>query len=248
MQFIVLPRGTSPYHTRYRINYIRSGPDHAGPLLSNTLNMRLSALFILTIPLFLRCSNGDETNHSQKEQQDTPTTYSLAGKPTLKWTAYKFTSRVGVSGTLDEIEYVTKRSSGSLSDLLKGASFTINPASVNSNLKLRDDRIWTSLFQKMAVDEVSGQFIDLNDKDGMLELTIGSTTREIPYVIQSDVNTISIETEIDLLDWQGKPGLDALNSVCEDLHRGPDGISKLWPDVSIKVSIPINPGNIALCD
>ena len=36
-------------------------------------------------------------------------------------------------------------------------------------------------------------------------------------------------------DWNADAGLAALNNECEELHKGEDGISKLWPDVNVTV-------------
>lgn len=36
--------------------------------------------------------------------------------------------------------------------------------------------------------------------------------------------------------WNALEALAALNKVCFELHKGPDGVSKTWEEVAIEVS------------
>jgi hypothetical protein len=53
-------------------------------------------------------------------------------------------------------------------------------------------------------------------------------------------DTFTFESSIDVSSWNALGGIDALNEVCEDLHKGDDGVSKLWSEVSLKLSTTLN--------
>jgi len=42
------------------------------------------------------------------------------------------------------------------------------------------------------------------------------------------------------LDWSGGDAIAALNSVCEDLHKGADGESKLWSVVELNIEASLD--------
>ena len=47
-------------------------------------------------------------------------------------------------------------------------------------------------------------------------------------------NVYTIETDVDLMDFNAGKGLEALNQACLELHKGADGVSKTWSEVHIK--------------
>jgi hypothetical protein len=51
---------------------------------------------------------------------------------------------------------------------------------------------------------------------------------------------IALSGVIELGNWSAQPNVDALNKVCYDLHKGADGVSKLWPEVKLEVSTTLN--------
>ncbi len=69
---------------------------------------------------------------------------------------------------------------------------------------------------------------------------MNNITNEIPFSYTLKTDTIFIDATINLTDWKGDEAINALNKVCYDLHKGADGISKLWPDVSVNIKLPVN--------
>ncbi|MCB0756634.1 MAG: hypothetical protein KDB98_13620, partial [Flavobacteriales bacterium] len=53
--------------------------------------------------------------------------------------------------------------------------------------------------------------------------------------IESEGN-VSLVGTLDLAKWNALASADSLNKVCYDLHKGADGVSKLWPDVKLEIS------------
>ena len=61
-------------------------------------------------------------------------------------------------------------------------------------------------------------------------------TNEVPVTVVVNGNEFALEGVIDLNLFNGQSAIDSLNYVCKDVHKGADGITKLWPDVAINVS------------
>lgn len=163
----------------------------------------------------------------------------------FKWTAFKFTEKVGVGGTFDSYQVSGVDAASSPHALLSGLKFTIVNDSINSANPERDARLKVNFFK--AMDEpgnINGEIIEIAEGDtgsGKLSLTLNGIqkTVEFNYKIMRG-NEIEIWTSVDLRDWQLNHALESLNEVCKDLHTGKDGLSKLWPDVEIRAFSRLN--------
>ena len=51
------------------------------------------------------------------------------------------------------------------------------------------------------------------------------------YTLEGE--TFSFSATIDVAQWDGMGGIDALNEICRELHTGADGKSKLWSEVDL---------------
>ena len=200
---------------------------------------------ILLYTLLLIVVNSCKTDNKQsvKESNKLPVnSYSLkkGSKPAFTWTAFKFSNRMGVSGTFDSIQFKPSVKRGTVKDLFKNATFSIQTASINSNLDLRDKRIISYFFSRIEATTISGTFLEVNATNGKLAITIGenSNTCNFNYCILE--NIFILNTSIDLTAWHAEAGIKSLNKICKIEHTGTDGISKLWNDVAITVKIELN--------
>jgi len=168
-------------------------------------------------------------------------TYTLKNvTPSVKWTAYKFSNKTGVVGSFDNIVYEPPLQKGTIKQLLEHSTFTIETASINSNLKLRDERISTYFFSTIAAKSIRGSFLEVNNNNkGKINIVMGknSHVNDFTYEIFSD--KIQIHTIINLELWSALPGIIALNEICKNEHTGKDGISKLWSEVTITAEIAL---------
>ena len=174
--------------------------------------------------------------------------YAEAGKCTyeydpsqtkLEWTAFKFTEKTGVKGSFDTIVVTGTKSSDSILHSISGAKFSISPANINSNVPDRDAKIKEFFFNYPKNNKpITGTFIEIQGKDigkATLVLNLNGITKRIPFDFKIDKDTIIASGEIDIIDFGLNQGLSKLNDVCTDLHKGSDGISKLWPNISLKI-------------
>ena len=161
--------------------------------------------------------------------------------PSIKWTAYKFSNKTGVSGSFDKITYNQSLSKGTIKQLLEHSTFCIETASINSNLKLRDERNYTYFFSTIAAKTIKGSFLEVNNNKGKIDIAIGnnSNINHFTYTIFPD--KIQIHTIVNLKLWNALLGIIALNEICKNEHTSIVEVSKLWGDVTIIVEIALEP-------
>lgn len=201
--------------------------------------------------MFLASCGGNEKPAEQAaEQQEMQPkevcTYSYDEESTeVLWVAYKYTEKTGVKGVFDSIMVEGLSESENPAQVIANAGFTIYTESVNSGDPTRDPKIREHFFGKMenggeiygSVKAVSG-----TETEGKVQfmLTMNGVQQPIEgtYTVVDD--KLEVKAEITVDTWNGSTQLGELNKVCEDLHKGSDGKSILWPDVSLFISAKLN--------
>ena len=59
--------------------------------------------------------------------------------------------------------------------------------------------------------------------------------KNFSWELDNSTRDFFLKTSIDVLNWNAKSALDALNDVSLEQHTGTDGTNKLWPNVDIVV-------------
>ncbi|MFT5512441.1 MAG: polyisoprenoid-binding protein YceI [Bacteroidia bacterium] len=210
-------------------------------------------VFILSILAFSlsACNSNTKTQDTDQNAGDTTVQaqqfyeYQRAFTK-LTWTAYKTTARVGVSGSFDAFEITPGVSYGTVPALLDQLEFTIPVASTNSANEERDGKLVATFFGSMMnTENITGKFTSVagNDTTGTIRILI--KMNDIEYEVEgaylADGNKVGIKASLHLGDWKAEPSVGALNKVCDDLHKGEDGVSKLWPDVDITIESSLKP-------
>lgn len=155
------------------------------------------------------------------------------------WTAYKFSEKVGVSGRFDSILFASDKNTTSIEALLKSSKISISTNSVNSFNAIRDPKLRQKFFKILNTDTIKGKIMEVKSEKGLLSLQMNGVNNLTKYDYSYKNDTLYISTHLDLTKWNGKKALETLNKECYDLHIGSDGISKLWPDVAVKIKLPI---------
>lgn len=184
----------------------------------------------------------DEAEATQAEATAQTCTYTYDKAGTMvTWTAYKFTDKTGVSGKFDQFDVAGNTTGDSPKAILENLAFEIPVQSVNSNEADRDAKIKAQFFGTMIETEMlSGKIASItgDDSKGTLtfDLNMNGQTKQIQgdYTID-ETGLVKIKAEMDVLDWGAGDALAALNKVCEELHKGSDGVSKLWPNVTLSI-------------
>jgi hypothetical protein len=199
--------------------------------------------FTATLITLIIFSCGTTQTSEDADTSETPEavtcTYSYINDSIhVSWTAYKFTEKKGVKGTFNTVmvEGINNKAE-SVFDVFKNASFNIQTASVNSNDASRDQKIINHFFKIMeATDEISGKIVSISE-NGTTELllSINGEERSVSGTLTATDNKVVLQVELNLDNWNGQNAIASLNKVCYDLHKGEDGKSVLWPNVSVLV-------------
>lgn len=190
------------------------------------------------------CNNSDKKlsntdsykSQVSKQQQYTIDTSGIS----ILWTAYKFTNKTGISGSFNTYTFESKKVSGTVEDILNKSKLTIPTATVNSRNSIRDFKLDAYFFKAFNTSEIRGTIIKVKESEGVINLKMNRTSQHIPFTYAIEKDTIRLFTNLNLNYWNADEALKTLNTECYELHKGPDSISKLWPDVDVVIKIPVH--------
>ncbi|MHB1278549.1 MAG: YceI family protein [Bacteroidia bacterium] len=207
--------------------------------MKNTILLPIAVFGTL---ILASCGNENkQTTEGTETKAPEVCTYAYdASQTKLTWTAYKFTERTGVKGTFDTLVIETKAEENSIPALLTGARFTIPVASINTTNPERDKKIQKFFFGNLkATTQLKGKVSDVvgDDKEGSLNFMLTMNEMDLPvsmaYTLSGD--TLILSGTMDVNIWNAQGGITALNKECNDLHKGKDGKSTLWPDLTLEL-------------
>lgn len=200
--------------------------------------MKLNTILPFAVLVLLASCGGKQPGEQSDQMSTQVCRYNYNQDSTsLKWIAYKFTEKVGVSGGFDELEVGgTLSGEMSLLNVFASATFNIPVASTNSLVPDRDMKIKEYFFGTMVdTDALTGRVININEEGAQLEISMNGQTRSVDMDVTVNGTELKLEGVIQLADWDALASVEALNKICHDLHIGADGISKLWPEVKLEV-------------
>lgn len=175
-----------------------------------------------------------------EEAQKCTYTYDESSVEVL-WKAYKYTDKTGVNGALKAFEISGASEADSPEAAISGASITIDTKSVDSGDPTRDPKIIDHFFMLLTDGEkidASIAGINTEEKSIDLSITMNGQTQVVSGSYTMADNKMEATFDIDVTQWGAS--VDALNEACEDLHKGADGESILWPDVTIYLVTAFN--------
>lgn len=184
----------------------------------------------------------------EKASENTETTcfyeYEKTDSISLKWTAYKTSEKVAVAGTFNEIIVSGGEKSTKLTEVLKTIKFTIPTKSTNTTNPERDATIVNGFFGAMLnTDLILGQVsgVEGDNEKGKCSFfaTINDVEKEITMDYSVSDNVVKLVGELDLNNWNAKDAVASLNKVCNEKHKGADGVSVLWPNISLEISVAL---------
>lgn len=183
-------------------------------------------------------SCGGETAEEQTQQCNF--SYN-ANNSVIEWTSFKFTERKGVKGSFNDYLIDGVSSAPTAKELVESLAFTIQTNSVETNDPGRNEKIANFFFGTLETPVLSGKVNKLMD-DGKAEIEISmhGITKKVMGTYKLDDIYFSFNASIDVLDWDGATGIDALNAQCIDNHTGPDGVLKLWSEVDLSFTTTLD--------
>lgn len=193
--------------------------------------------------MLMNCTNKSEENVVEQHEVKTEVTLEepteivegVIRKSGVEWTAYKTTDKVAVSGRFDVVLVKDAKEDGKTpQEVLEGANIIASVATLNSDQIDRDQKLKDILFGNMInTSEIKGQ-LHFREGKTFLNLTLNNVSKEYEVKSSFENKTFTVETDVDLMDFNTTKAMDALNQACLELHKGADGISKTWSEVHIK--------------
>ena len=193
------------------------------------------ALALLTMTQLMSCGTDKK---SDKEVKKSDASYVLnKAKNKIVWTAYKFTEKTPVKGQFRKINITGGGEGNTIKEAINNAEFAIPISSIFTQNSERDYKIKKFFFGIMQDPELlSGKLMLENDSIGHAHLTMNGITNKLPFKYTITDQSFTMSTKMDVLNWNAQSSIDSLNTICKDLHKGLDGISKLWSEVAISVN------------
>lgn len=193
-----------------------------------------SALFLIS------CGNNEATEENEgitNEAKTSEVYYFDVENTTVGWTAYKTNDKIPVGGAFDSFEVQNAQESEDILQILKGAAFSVDINSTNTGNADRDGKIKNLFFGTFADEgKINGVFTDISDSTIAFNLKMNGVEKSYEAPLNIDFKSLSFIFNLDLNDFNANAGVAALNEACYDLHKGSDGISKLWSEVAVEIS------------
>ena len=158
---------------------------------------------------------------------------------TINWTGYKTTAKIPVKGEFKTLEVTNSKEAATAIEALNGTEFSIPVSSIYSGDDERDGKLKQLFFGVMdATISLTGT-VNLKDDDtGTVNLTMNGVSKAIPVKYTIKDQLVEFSGTLDILnDFKAKTALESISKACYDLHKGPDGVSKTWSEVTIGASV-----------
>lgn len=205
----------------------------------------MKKLITLSIVALLSCQLSSckketpaKTQTPVKVKEDSVAKYSLNNADNnIGFTAYKTTKKVPVKGTFTKVELTNECKGNTVKDAVNGAEFKIPVSSIETKDDSRNLKIRKFFFGIMENTlDLTGKLTLNDDKSGTVEFTMNGITEKLPFEYTINDKTFSMKTIMNVEKWNAQKAITSLNEVCKDLHKGADGVSKTWSEVSINVT------------
>lgn len=162
---------------------------------------------------------------------------------TVGFGAFKTTAKKEVKGWFTDFEVSGITESKDLAEILGNASININVASLDTKDKSRNATLLAEFFNKTTSNEsITGKVVSVNDDSStaLLELTFNDVSKELQFSYSLSGDTLLMQSVLNLEDVNGLDAVASLNTACEALHKGDDGVSKTWNEVNIYLTTVLN--------
>jgi polyisoprenoid-binding protein YceI len=155
----------------------------------------------------------------------------------VNWTAFKTTEKVPVGGSFKSIELKDIKTGETPEEVLEGAGFSIPVNSLFTDNPDRDSKLKSYFFGTLKNTEILSGIVNFREGKCYLTITMNDITKQIvtEYTFENKVFTLTSTLNLD--EFGGENAIKALNTICLDLHKGKDGVSKTWNLVDIIGSV-----------
>ncbi len=199
---------------------------------------KVSTLILVLFVAFQMTSCGSDKKEEKKKEKSNAAFVISDAKNKVKWTAYKFTEKTAVGGEFRKVNITGGGEGNTAKEAINNTEFSIPISSVFTLNSDRDYKIKKYFFGIMKDPELlKGKIMIETDSTGQVEMTMNGVTNKLPFSYTLEGKKFGMTTTMDVVNWNAQSSIDSLNAVCNDLHKGLDGVSKLWSEVAINATI-----------
>ena len=167
----------------------------------------------------------------------------------VNWTAFKTMQKVAVNGSFPGVVISGKlkdqKSLTALLNSLKAELVVDSAKSISTGNPVREQTLFEHFFSKFKnASKISGEFnhTKVKGNEGDLDLKLSMNGKKLPVPVHFAMSEAGVFTgtgSIDVLNFALNDAFDELHRTCETLHKGPDGVSKTWSNVDLKIEAKI---------
>ncbi|PWG06421.1 YceI family protein [Polaribacter aquimarinus] len=203
---------------------------------------RIFTLSVLTVLIFnfSACKSEKKPNYSKedkaKEKKSTAVFSLKNAKNEINFTAYKTTDKVPVGGQFKKVNINSGGEGNTIKEAINNTEFSIPVSSIFTKDTSRDFKIKKFFFAVMDNTKLlSGKLVIENDSLGYTNITMNGVSNKVPFSYTIQGKTFTMNATMDVTKWNAIEALNSLNTVCKDLHKGADGVSKTWAEVALNI-------------
>ncbi|PQJ73859.1 YceI family protein [Polaribacter gangjinensis] len=198
-------------------------------------------LGILIISTAISCKSESKKDSSDDSEKIAAPFAIKYAKNEINFTAYKTTEKIPVGGQFSKVDIVSGGTGNSVKEAVHNTQFSIPVSSLLTKDSSRDYKIKKFFFGVMNNTELlSGKLIISDDSNGIAKITMNGETQDVPFTYTIVDKTFNMQASIDINNWNASAALASLNKVCEDLHKGSDGVSVTWSEVALNITSTFN--------
>ncbi|MDA9339633.1 YceI family protein [Polaribacter sp.] len=198
------------------------------------------SVFLLTVIYFSGCKSEPKAVSTKEIVNEIPKSsakFSLKeAKNDIRWTAYKTTEKIPVNGQFKKVNITANGDGSTIKEAIHNTSFSIPVSSIFTKDSSRDYKIRKFFFSFMDTSLLSGTLEISTATTGVATIRMNGITDKVPFSYTINDNVFSMKSTLDINKWNVKAAIASLNKVCEELHKGADGISKTWDEVSLNIT------------
>lgn len=181
----------------------------------------------------------NHTDHHHSEEQVIEASVYDNSSTTIGFGAFKTTDKKEVKGWFTDFDIAGITESKELSEIFRKVTIDIEVASLDTRDEGRNATLITQFFNKTSSNHtITGKVVSWNtdSSTAMLSLIFNDVEKALEFNYTLNGDTLVMQSVLNLQDVNGLEALTSLNTACEALHKGDDGVSKTWTDINVYIS------------
>jgi len=155
----------------------------------------------------------------------------------INFTAYKTSDKIPVGGQFKKVNVLSGGEGNTVKEAIHNTEFSIPVSSLFTQNSSRDYKIKKFFFGIMDNTKLlSGKLLLTDTTNGVVEIKMNGVSQKVPFKYSIVDRVFNMKASMDVNNWNASKALASLNNVCLDLHRGADGISITWSEVTLNIT------------